>query len=60
VRRIVETAPEWLASGGVLATEIGAGEAAAAVKLFQDRGFANVTVTRDYGRIERVVDGSWR
>ncbi|HEY2514319.1 MAG TPA: peptide chain release factor N(5)-glutamine methyltransferase [Polyangiaceae bacterium] len=59
VRRIVEAAPERLAAGGVLATEIGAGEAEEAVKLFEARGFTQVTVTRDYGRIERVVDGTW-
>jgi release factor glutamine methyltransferase len=60
VRRIVEAAPARLASGGFLATEVGAGEAAEAVKIFEARGFVNVTITRDYGRIERVVDGMWR
>lgn len=59
VRRIVETAPSLLAPGGVFATEIGAGEAAETVKLFEARGFTQVTVTRDFGRIERVVDGIW-
>jgi release factor glutamine methyltransferase len=60
VRRIVEGAPAWLAPGGFLAVEVGEGEAAAAAKVFEARGFAGVTVTRDYGRVERVVDGVWR
>ena len=60
VRRIVEGAPERLAPGGFLATEVGAGEAVEAVRVFEARGFSEVTVTRDYGRVERVVDGKWR
>jgi release factor glutamine methyltransferase len=59
VRRIVEGATSRLARGATLATEIGAGEAAEVVKIFQASGFANVTVTRDLGRMERVVDGLW-
>ncbi len=59
VRRIVEGAPAVLDAGGVLAIEIGAGEADAAARLFEARGFQRVTITRDYGRIERVVDGVW-
>jgi release factor glutamine methyltransferase len=60
IRRIVDLAPTWLARGGFLATEVAAGEAADAAELFAARGFANVTITRDYGRVERVVDGVWR
>jgi release factor glutamine methyltransferase len=60
VRRIVEDAPSRLAPGGTLAMEIGAGEATEVVKIFEASGFASVTVTRDLGRMERVVDGVWR
>ena len=59
VRRIVEEAPSYLATGGVLALEIGAGEAPDVVRLLEARGFTSVTATRDLGRIERVVDGRW-
>ena len=59
VRRIVEGAPARLAPGGGLAVEVGEGEAAEAVRVFEARGFVSVTATRDYGRIERVVDGMW-
>ena len=59
VRRIVDGAPTRLETGGTLAIEVGAGEADAAARLFEARGFRRVTITRDYGRIERVVDGVW-
>jgi len=58
VRRIVEGAPAFLAPGGVLAMEIGAGEAASTRELFEARGYADVQVDRDYGKIERVVSGA--
>jgi release factor glutamine methyltransferase len=57
VRRIVEGAPEHLEEGGVLAMEIGAGEAPATVALFEARGLVDVRVHRDIARIERVVSG---
>ena len=59
MRRIVESAPAHLAPGGVLAIEVGAGEAPEAATIFEARGFSRVTVTRDLGRIERVVSGAW-
>ncbi len=59
VRRIVEAAPGRLAKGGVLAIEVGVGEAADAAEIFAARGFRDVTITRDLARLERVVDGRW-
>jgi release factor glutamine methyltransferase len=59
VRRIVDDAPAQLVPGGVLAMEIGAGEAPDAARLLEARGFKRVTITRDLARIERVVDGVW-
>jgi release factor glutamine methyltransferase len=56
----VNDAPDFLVKGGALALEIGAGEAPDVAKLLEARGFERVTVTRDYGRIERVVDGVWK
>ena len=44
----------------MLAVEVGAGQAAAAVALFEAAGFADVEVQRDYARIERVVSGMLR
>lgn len=57
VRRIVSEAPEHLVAGGLLAIEIGAGEAPATVALFEARGFTDVRMHRDIARIERVVSG---
>jgi release factor glutamine methyltransferase len=58
VRRIVSDAPELLAPGGVLAMEIGAGQAPAVAALLEARGFTGVEVQRDLARIERVVSGT--
>lgn len=57
VRRIVDDAPTWLEPGGLLALEIGAGEAEATRALFAAAGFTSIATHRDYGRIERVVSG---
>lgn len=60
VRRIAAAAPEHLVPGGVLALEIGAGEAATAIEILEAHGFTDVRADRDYGRIERVVSGIHR
>jgi release factor glutamine methyltransferase len=60
VRRIVDEAPAHLDDGGVLALEIGAGEAPVAAALLEQRGFVDVRKDRDIARIERVVSGIWR
>jgi release factor glutamine methyltransferase len=57
LRRVVAGAGAWLVPGGVLAVEVGAGEAPAVVGLFEGAGFVEVQARRDYGRIERVVSG---
>ena len=56
-RKIVEQAPAHLAKGGVLAMEVGAGQAVAVAELFQEAGFTGIERARDYARIERVVSG---
>lgn len=57
VRRIVDEAPARLVPGGVLAMEIGAGQAPDVVALLEARGFTDVRAERDLARIERVVSG---
>jgi release factor glutamine methyltransferase len=57
VRRIVDDAPRWLQPGGLLALEVGAGEAPEARALLEARGWRDVRVSHDYARIERVVSG---
>jgi release factor glutamine methyltransferase len=57
LRRVVLGATPFLARGGALAVEVGAGEADAVAELFARSGFTDVQRTRDYGKIERVVHG---
>jgi len=57
VRRLVADAPALLAPGGVLALEIGAGQAEATRALLRDVGFADVQTRKDLAGIERVVSG---
>jgi release factor glutamine methyltransferase len=57
VRRIVDVAPRHLVPGGLLALEIGMGEADATKALLEARGFTDVRADRDYAKIERVVSG---
>ena len=57
VRRLISAAPALLRSGGALALEIGAGQAAATALLLTAAGFTDVRLRRDLGEIERVVSG---
>ena len=57
LRTIIDHAPAFLSPGGLLAVELGYGQAEAVRALFERSGFAEVEVARDYGRIERVVSG---
>lgn len=57
VRRIVAEAPHHLRAGGVLALEIGAGQAPEVAELFAAAGLVRVETKKDYAGIERVVSG---
>jgi len=57
VRRLVTEAPALLGPGGVLALEIGAGQAFATAELLGAAGFTDVQTRRDLGGVERVVSG---
>jgi release factor glutamine methyltransferase len=57
VRRLVSDAPSLLAAGGVLALEIGAGQAEPTRALLQAAGFTDVQARKDLAGIERVVSG---
>jgi release factor glutamine methyltransferase len=57
IRRLVKAAPRWLASGGILALEVGAGQAERVGKGLSGYGFSEVQLERDYGGIARVVSG---
>ncbi|MCL2777508.1 MAG: peptide chain release factor N(5)-glutamine methyltransferase [Polyangiaceae bacterium] len=60
VRRIVAEAPAHLARGGVLALEIGAGQAPTVTRLFAEQGFCDIETARDFAKIERVVSAIWK
>jgi release factor glutamine methyltransferase len=57
IRRIVAEAPAFLDRDGVLAMEIGAGEAAVTRALFEEHGYRDIRIDLDYGKIERVASG---
>lgn len=57
VRRIVEEAPGHLQEGGMLAVEMGEGQAEEEVMMFSEAGFEAVEVEPDLAGRERVVSG---
>jgi release factor glutamine methyltransferase len=57
LRRVVQGAPAHLAPNGVLAVEVGNGQAARVAGLFEEARFQGIDVRRDYAGIERVVSG---
>jgi release factor glutamine methyltransferase len=58
LRRIVQGAPRFLRPGGVLAVEMGMGQAPGVQALFVEAGFAQIKVDKDYGGHDRVVSGA--
>ncbi len=58
VRAVVAGAAAHLEPGGVLAVEVGHDQAPRVRELFEQAGFRDVAVRRDYGGRERVVSGS--
>lgn len=56
-RKIAEQAPARLAPGGVLAMEIGAGQALEAMEILRANGFEELRAKKDLGGHERVVSG---
>jgi release factor glutamine methyltransferase len=57
-RRLAAEAPPLLAKGGILAVEVGQGQAEEVVSLWRDAGLVYVSTVRDYAGIERVVVGT--
>lgn len=57
LRRLVKAAPSLLAEGGILALEVGAGQAPRVAKGLMSYGFSDVQQERDYAGIARVVSG---
>jgi release factor glutamine methyltransferase len=57
LRRLVQDARAHLDPGGVLAVEVGHDQAARTRELFEQAGFREIELRRDYGGRERVVSG---
>jgi release factor glutamine methyltransferase len=57
VRSIIAQAHSFLNPGGVLAVELGAGQAPTVAPLLQAAGFSAIERQRDYGGHERVISG---
>lgn len=58
VRAVIRGALSHLEREGVLAVEIGYGQAASVRALFEQAGFRDIDVRRDYGGVERVVSAT--
>lgn len=56
-KRLAAEAPRWLAPDGLLAVEVGFGQADAVRQLFADAGFRDLAVRADLGGVDRVVRG---
>lgn len=56
-RRIAREAPQHLRSGGMIAVELGVGEAESVAELFGQAGLVDVTVRKDLCGIARMVGG---
>ncbi|MDR2390959.1 MAG: peptide chain release factor N(5)-glutamine methyltransferase [Planctomycetota bacterium] len=56
-RRIIPPSLQWLAPGGRIFLEVGAGQAAAVTGFLRNAGYIESAVVRDYGGMERVVTG---
>jgi len=57
MRTVINGAVDWLAPGGWLVVEIGAGQGAAATTLMTSAGFAQVVVHRDLALHDRIAVG---
>jgi release factor glutamine methyltransferase len=57
-RYITKEYKKHLASGGVLAFEVGINQAALVADILKENGFANIEMRKDYSDIDRVVFGT--
>ena len=60
IKGLAQDAGRLLRTGGYCLTEIGAGQSAIAVELFNSAGFEEITAIRDLNNIERVIRARWK
>lgn len=58
-RRIIKGAGDFLVQGGLIALEIGIGQAEAVKALLEDSGFINIKFIKDYNYITRIATAQW-
>ena len=59
-RILADKSREFLEKDGILAVEIGYNQKEEVIKLFKDKGFAEVYSKKDFGNNDRIVVGKWR
>lgn len=59
VRRLIAQLPKALVQGGLVALELGPGQAEAVCALLEDSGFRQVTSFQDHSGVERFVTGHY-
>ncbi|HVF71307.1 MAG TPA: peptide chain release factor N(5)-glutamine methyltransferase [Chthoniobacterales bacterium] len=57
IRKLIETAPPHLAPGGLLALEVGIGQAAALAELMAEKNYHDIKTEADYAGVIRFVFG---
>lgn len=55
VRRLIEAAPSYLAPGGLLALEIGIGQAEGLVDLLREQNYHDISARQDYAGVTRFL-----
>lgn len=56
-RKIIDSAPRYLKEGGVLAIEINSARAEEIRRMFENAGFSDISVIKDYAGLDRIVSG---
>jgi release factor glutamine methyltransferase len=59
VRKLIDAAPPKLNPGGLLALEVGIGQADGLVSLLAEKNFHDISVIRDYGGVKRFIFGRY-
>jgi release factor glutamine methyltransferase len=59
VRKLIDSARAHLTVGGLLALEVGLGQADALVVLMAEKNYHDITAIRDYGGVKRFLFGRY-
>ena len=59
-KRIIEISDQILGKHGKIYFELGLGQSDIVKKLFEEKGFCNIKVTKDYSGIDRIICGEFK